>query len=56
MGLPGWSPASAEGIGAANSGGVHADAAELAPTKKGAPKKGARSLDPTERRVRRGAP
>lgn len=31
MGLPGWSPAPAEGIGAANGGGVHADAAGPAP-------------------------
>ena len=43
MGLPGWSSAAAEGVGAANSGGVHADAADPAPKKKGTPKKRARS-------------
>lgn len=46
MGLPGWSSDAAEGIGAANSGGVHADAAEPAPAKKGAPKKRGRSPKP----------
>jgi integrase len=46
MGLPGWSPAAAEGIAAATSGGVHADAADPITEEKGAPKKRARTLKP----------
>ena len=39
MGLPGWSPVSAEGNGSAKSGGVHAEAEGPTPAKKGASKK-----------------
>jgi hypothetical protein len=49
VGLPGWTPGPADGLGPASGAGVHAAAASPTSNGKGAPKKHARSSKPAIR-------